>query len=525
MAENDEQKNSDLSEHMEPVSPEDKILSDDFEQDRIKQALLTRPRFTVKLRLIIIFLTFFLLSALTSFTAMYMQSRIDNRVRYVLLTEKFSNEIHEARRAEKNYFLYNSDLSLIQTHIQRAAALLMQAERELGHIVSKNQLDEIHDGVRRYRQLVAELIEHQYDQGYQQSPRFQEVAVALRTNGSKILEMALNISSKERRLISRTIQLAHQLQIFLIILLLPLSIFLATYITRHIIKRLNRLMEATQKFAEGDFSPITPRRKYKDEFTHLTIALNNMMYEIDKRQRLLVESHKLRAIGNLTAGVAHELNNPINNIILTAEMLKESYKDITEDEYLDMIHDLVTQGERAQQVVKNLLDFARESKARQEPIYMDQLLDETIQLAKNQIKLSKIKLETSFETNLQPVSADRNLLTQVFLNLFINAIDSMPGGGTLTISVQEEKYTGFITVKIKDTGCGIPSHLLKSIFNPFFTTKPTGKGTGLGLSVSKGIIEKHGGAINVESEPGKGTTFTVHLPIVYIPADLRRKEK
>jgi signal transduction histidine kinase len=284
-------------------------------------------------------------------------------------------------------------------------------------------------------------------------------------------------------------------------------------------------MDITQKFASGDMSPVTPTHKYMDEFTHLAIALNNMMYEIEKRQHLLSESHKLRAIGNLTAGIAHELNNPLNNIILTAEMLKESRKELSEEEYEDMVNDLVTQGERAHKIVNNLLDFARESETKSEYLYIDKLINETIQLAKNQIKLSKIKIETNINENLDPIYGDKNLLLQVFLNLIINAIDAMIDGGTLSINVSKEKRTNFISIHIHDTGCGIPDHILSSIFNPFFTTKPTSKGTGLGLSVSKGIIEKHGGNIEVESKVDRGTTFTVRLPTVSIPANINKKTK
>ena len=111
----------------------------------------------------------------------------------------------------------------------------------------------------------------------------------------------------------------------------------------------------------------------------------------------------------------------------------------------------------------------------------------------------------------------------IFVNLFINAIDAMPKGGRLTIGISKKQKTGFISIRISDTGCGIPNHLIGSIFNPFFTTKSTSKGTGLGLSVSKGIIEKHGGDIEVESKINEGTTFTIHLPIVSIPAEIPGK--
>ena len=499
----------------------DLSLKYDLEQEKIKQALLERPRFTVKARLISIFLTFFLLSALISITAMIMLSRIDLRVKYVFLTDNFTDEIQEARRGEKNYFLYNSDLSEVLTHFRNAVTLLNQASLELGHVVGREEINDIHQYITKYQELVEELIRNEKDPAFKTTKRFEDISTLLRSYGSKILEIAFDITEKEHQRINSTISMANRIQIYLLVILLPLSIFLASYFTRHVLSRLKRLMDVTQKFAGGDFTPITPTRKYKDEFTHLAIALNNMMYEIEKRQHLLVESHKLRAIGNLTAGVAHELNNPINNIILTAEMLKESYKELSKAECMDMVNDLVTQGERAHKIVNNLLDFARESETMTEYIYVDKLIDETIQLAKNQIKLSKIKIERILDENLHPIYGDKNLLIQVFLNIFINAIDAMTDGGILSIIVSKEKRTNFISIQIRDTGCGIPEHILGSIFNPFFTTKPTSKGTGLGLSVSKGIIENHGGYIDVESMVDKGTTFTVRLPIVSIPAETK----
>jgi two-component system, NtrC family, sensor kinase len=497
-------------------------LQYDLEQDKIKQALLERPRFTVKARLISILLALFLFSALISISAMYMLSKIDIRVQYVFLSDKFTDEIQEVRREEKNYFLFGSDLSYVLSNLNNAVALLNQATLELGHVVGTEEINHIHQYITKYKELIKELISNEKNHAFKSSKRFEEISVLLRNYGSKMLEIAFDITEKEHEQINSTITMANRIQISLLIILLPLSIFLASYFIRHVLKRLNRLMDVTQKFASGDFTPITPTRKYMDEFTHLAIALNNMIYEIEKRQHLLVESHKLRAIGNLTAGVAHELNNPINNIILTAEMLKESYNELPEEECMDMVNDLVIQGERAHKIVNNLLDFARESETKSEYIYIDKLINETIQLAKNQIKLSNIQVETTIDENLQPLYCDRKLLIQVFLNLFINAIDAMPDGGNLSIKVTGKHRTGFISIQISDTGCGIPQHILNSIFNPFFTTKPTSKGTGLGLSVSKGIIEQHGGDIVVISKVNEGTTFTVHLPIVSIPADIKR---
>ncbi len=489
-------------------------------EEEVRQALLERPSFTVKVRLTIIFLVFFLISAGISITAMLMLTEIDDRMAFVTLADGFANEIQYARRIEKNFFLYHSDLSEILPHLSNAKVLLNKASQELGHVVGTEKINDIHTKLQEYRRLAEVLIAKSGDSLFASSEEFATTAHALRECGSKMLAMSLDMSRKERQMISATTRQARKIHIFLLVILLLLSVFIAAHIYRHIILRLNRLSKAVQRFAEGNFLPITPKRKYKDEFSQLVIAMNHMMYELNRRQNLLVESHKLRAIGNLTAGIAHELNNPLNNIILTSEVLKDNYKELSEEELKEIANDLVMQGERAQRVVKNLLDFARESETKTEYFKIDELIDETLQLAKNQIKLNKIELVKEYEHPLPPLYGDRELLKQVFLNLILNAIDAMPRGGTLTITVTQEKSTGFLTVRVRDTGEGIPEHILGSIFNPFFTTKPTGKGTGLGLAVSKGIIEKHGGHIEVESTVGKGATFIVYLPIVSIPADV-----
>jgi signal transduction histidine kinase len=383
-----------------------------------------------------------------------------------------------------------------------------------------DEIDSIKFYLNQYRAIVDTLIEKEKTPAFGLSEDFRQMSETLRNCGTRMLSLSLEISRAEQQQIASATARARRIDIALLFLVLILSVFVASHIYRHIIARLRRFNEAIQRFAAGDFLPITPQRKYKDEFSQIVIALNHMMYELDRRQSLLVESHKMRAVGELTAGVAHELNNPLNNIVLTSEVLKDSYRELSDEELLDIANDLTTQGERAQRVVKNLLDFARESEIQTDYIQIESLIQNTSQLARNQIKLSKIGLEVQVEKNLPRIYGDSELLKQVLLNLLLNAIDSMSGGGTLTITAAEEKDTGFVAISVSDTGPGIPSRILGSVFDPFFTTKPTGKGTGLGLAVSKGIIEKHGGDIEVQSTFGQGATFTIHLPVVPIPADI-----
>jgi len=504
-------------------SPKESSSKYELEEAKIKKALQERPSFSVKARLILIFLILLLISTSISVVSILLLSTINYRIQYVSLADSFANEIQHARRSEKNYFLYNSDLSEVIDQITKANGLLEQASVELGHVVGRIEIDSISQYLDKYQRLIYILREKEQDQKLKKSKEFKEIAQRLRNYGSKMLELSLDISKKERQLIVSTTERAKTINIILMLALIILSIFIASHIYRHIVLRLNILSDATRQFASGNFLPITPKRKYKDEFSRLAIALNHMMYELDKRQELLVESHKLRAIGNLTAGIAHELNNPLNNITLTSIILKDSYNEISDEERLDMINDIVNQGERANQVVRNLLDFVRESEIKMKYFSVNKLLDETIQLAKNQIKLSKVKLEEEIEENLPSIYGDRKLLIQVILNLFINAIGAMPDGGKLSIKAKENKEKNFISIQVSDTGSGIPDNILSSIFNPFFTTKASGKGTGLGLAVSKGIIEKHGGTIEVESKVNEGSVFTVYLPKVPIPADIKDK--
>ncbi|MBW2345215.1 MAG: HAMP domain-containing histidine kinase, partial [Deltaproteobacteria bacterium] len=275
-----------------------------------------------------------------------------------------------------------------------------------------------------------------------------------------------------------------------------------------------------QRIASGDFTPITPVSRYCDEFTNLAIAINQMILELENQEAVLVQSHKMRAVGTLTAGVAHELNNPLNNITLTAHMLLEDYEDLEDDERRDMVTDIINESGRSKKIISNLLDFARESSSQMESLDLTELLKDTVALASNQIKLSGIKIAFETTGNLPRVHGDDQQLRQVFLNLLLNAVDASSKGDRIQILILPADNPRYVAVKVIDTGTGIPEHILMSIFDPFFTTKEKGKGTGLGLSVSQGIVGKHGGRIRVASKEGEGTTFTVTLPITTISAQI-----
>lgn len=494
-------------------------------KDRIQRALLERPGISIRARLTLGFLLFFILSTGVTMTAWVMLNRLEKKLTFLAIADRYTTEIQQARRFEKNYFLYGTNLQDVLEHVNNASLLLTSGKVELEAVIGKERFRQLEQHQRKYIGLLEQLEAFDRAKGQGIAPQHPATEAELREHGAALISQAIELAEEERNNVHVMLKLFKRLPLVFLGILLPLIIYTAHFLARQMLAPLGRMLAATQRIAQGDFTPIPPARRFRDEFTNLAIALNHMMEELQRQQEILVTSHKLRAVGTLTAGIAHELNNPINNITLTAAVLEEDYASLNDHDRLEMIHDLATQAERASRIVRNLLDFARESEMESQLVDIPKIVEETLQLTSNEIKLKKTKLVFRAPANVPPIYGDRQHLSQVFLNLILNALDAMPpSGGILEISVAGSAEPGFLAVKIKDNGSGIPEHILPNIFDPFFTTKPTGKGTGLGLSVSLGIVRKHGGDIRVESTVQKGTTFTVVLPATAIPADLKKDE-
>jgi PAS domain S-box-containing protein len=237
-----------------------------------------------------------------------------------------------------------------------------------------------------------------------------------------------------------------------------------------------------------------------------------ILRDVSERQRIeqqLRQAERLAEVGTLAAGMAHEIGTPMNVILGRAEQLMRR----TDDEAVRKgLATIATQVERVTKIMNQLLTFARRRPSERRTVNLGQTVEDCLEVLQERVRRAGITVETSYETTLHPVHvhADPDQMSQVFLNLLINAIHAMPAGGTLRISM--ERANSHVTVAVADTGHGIPEEDLPKIFAPFFTTKETGQGTGLGLTVVHGIIQEHGGTIRVESEPGRGTTFTITLP-------------
>ena len=469
-----------------------------------------------------VFFWYFLLTVAIATVMVGTMYQVENKLKFLQIVNDYVIEIQQARRFEKNYFLYGTNLNDALENVYQAKHIFDRQSEQLKTILGKENHGRILSNITTYQELlerIQEIDSHKEDTPDYRKTR-EELEQELRKQGHQMVSFSQDLMNRLRVSVSEALLRSRKIHIYFLMLLLIFVVFNAYILGSRILSSINRFTKYAQRIAAGDFTPIMPRRRFRDEFTDLALAINQMIQELERREEGLIQLHKVRAVGTLTAGIAHELNNPLNNIMLSAHMLLEEFGDMPADEMKEILDDIVSETDRSRHIISNLLDFARQSSSQIQPLDLVALLRDTIKLSANQIKLSGIRIEFQATDNLPQVHGDVQQLRQVFLNLIFNAIDASKKGDKIQVFVIPADEPNYVAVKVLDFGSGIPEHILNSIFDPFFTTKGKGRGTGLGLSVSQGIITKHGGRIKVSSKKGKGSTFTVTLPVTTIPADI-----
>jgi two-component system NtrC family sensor kinase len=319
-----------------------------------------------------------------------------------------------------------------------------------------------------------------------------------------------------------------------VVSVIVLSFLLSLFLTRFVNRPIDKLLAATKTAAHGDLNQTVGVRSH-DELGELAGSFNNMISELkrsrdaieewtqtlehrvqERTQELqqvqdqLIRAGKMAAIGELAAGVAHEINNPLTGVLTFSSLM---LKKVDESHpWKKDLENIVHQTTRCRNIVRGLLDFARQRKPDKKEWDIHTLLEQTLTLVEKQAPFQNVKIAKEFKTDIPMLFVDGDQIQQVFMNIVLNAADAMGGnGGTLTIKT--DLMDGMARVSFTDTGCGMSKEHLSKLFAPFFTTKETGRGTGLGLAISYGIVQSHNGDIEVESEVGKGSTFRVKLPV------------
>ena len=317
----------------------------------------------------------------------------------------------------------------------------------------------------------------------------------------KLDEVEKQISANRNRVILLTLSAIITISLLLLILV------------HHLVgKPVDQLVKATKIVAGGNLEYKISKFK-NDELGFLEQSFNEMTSKLATVQRQLYQSDKLASLGRLTSGIAHEINNPLTGVLSYSSILKKR-KDLA-PEVKDDLEVIIRESKRCRDIVRRLLDFARQEPPKKTTVNINEVITRTVSLLSNQLNLKNISVQINSAGDLPEIKADSNQLQQVFINLLVNATDAIDeNGGDIHVSTSRSTLNGkdYIVVDVTDFGCGIPQENLAKIFDPFYSTKGN-KGTGLGLAVVWGIMEKHNGKIGVKSEVGKGTTFTLKLPI------------
>ena len=484
-------------------------------------------------RKIIFVLTVYMLVGGSVWYLNYYNSALINRnLQIIQKKEDVLNTVLEARRFEKNFFL-----TLNSQHLGSAIAFIRQAEEKMADPDMVQTVEPANpDATLRqhdlagYRQAMEHLIDSNLpatDTLPDQLPpgAIERDQANIRQLGRLITEASEAMVQVDRQHISRLVtnsQFYHFTTLGGMILITVLAVLFFFF---NVLRPLKMLEEAIGEIASGNYDNV-PSIAPAVEFESLVGSLNKMISMLNQRSEDLIQAKKLAALGTLTSGVAHEVNNPLNNISTSVQILLEELDEPSLDYKRELLINAEKEVERARDIVRALLEFSRQRTFSIKTAMVKPLVDDTIMLIKGELPAT-VQLVVDVPDDIQ-AAVDRRRIQQVLLNLIFNAIQAMEKGGTLTISARHSDADTFY-LRVSDTGKGIPPELLRKIFDPFFSTKTARRrsetdanayegfveheGTGLGLAICHGIVKKHGGRFDVQSKPGQGSSFTVYLPM------------
>jgi signal transduction histidine kinase len=426
------------------------------------------------------------------------------KLRFVEIADDLNASFLEMRLSEKNYFLYSDESALfdMRRKIDSTLESIELARKDIVRAVGEENLQTLRSYLKNYSDVVEEIRKS----GGRDTGR----EAKLRAEGRKLKEFSENITRIERVNVNDIFSRSKSILLYSFVAIFLFAILASHLLSQQILRPLRAIEELTKSISEGKFNKIAIRSS--DELGSVISAINSMSDELRYREEQLIQSKKLASLGILTAGVAHELTNPLNNISMIAQTYAELYDKLGKEERIEFMNKVDGEAGRIKDIVRNLLDFSKPKEADLEAADINAVIRKTLKLVQNMLDISNIDTRLSLDNGLPHVFIDEHQIQQVLVNLITNAVQAMSGGGSLFIASRQGGNRKSVEMTVMDAGKGIPPELLPHIFDPFFSTKGEG-GTGLGLSVSYGIIKNHGGEIRVESRVGTGTTFTIELPV------------
>lgn len=449
-------------------------------------------------------------------TAIYL-SQVESQVRSLENDSKLLDTILEIRRYEKNWILYkkSADYEINRQLIKTADELLITLDRGFPVVVGESEIYVDQDYLKEILKGYTDLMATEFDlwARIRQHQKLEQI----RDKGKQLVELAEARNVSVRRSIDNTIKKVKASALAFLLCSLLVALVLGKQLSRSAVRPLRQIVECTKRVAAGDKDLcIMGQNLELDEVKTVFNAFKGMLEKLEHREKLLIKSEKLAAIGTLVAGVAHELNNPLSNAGTSAQILLEEMresKELPRQFLLEMLEQITEQTDRARSIVRSLLEFSREKSVNPEKLRISDILHQTMDLVRGEIPSN---VETRVYVDIDGIfRADKQRLQQALVNLLLNAFQAVEdtSGAKITIRGNFAQDAGKVRLEVADNGPGIPPEIRKNIFDPFYTTKDVGEGSGLGLAITREIIDKHGGDIVVDSSETTGTKFTITLPV------------
>jgi signal transduction histidine kinase len=432
--------------------------------------------------------------------------RVETRI---LLGERISelfDTAMEVRRFERNYFLHSQDedYQANRREIDKLRGLLAAGDGGFSLLASSDQLAKLGTGLERYAGLMLEY------EAVSTAAQRNGLETQIRDNGKEIVAIAEALVGSERQLLRSSLTSFRTLLVILIIGLALLMIVVGLVLSRRVAQPLRQMEESVNAVSSGMRDKLALHSADR-EIVSIVNAINHLLRELDIRQKHLLRSEKLTSLGTMLSGVAHELNNPLSNIWTTCQLLLEELGETDIEAQRELLLRIDQQGERARNIVRTLLDFARDSGFRKEVVVLATLVEQSLVFLKGEVPTTAA-IVTEIPGDIA-LTAGRQRLQQALLNLLKNAVDAIGAAGEVRLVARRVPEDSGVEIIVSDNGAGIAPAILPRIFDPFFTTKDVGKGMGLGLFVVHQIVEEHDGSISVSSQSGTGTVFRILLPV------------
>ena len=427
------------------------------------------------------------------------------RLQFVEIADDLNASFLGMRLSEKNFFLYGdpSVLKEIEAGLDESLGSIASVQESIVRAVGDSKYKELRRSVEEYKEAIQKA----------ESSNGSDVNLqkTVRESGRKLREFSAKIVSLERKRVNDI--LSHSKKVlfcfFCVIILVAMA---ATYLFfSKFLSSLKSIEKTANCISQGDFCKVEGNIT-GDELGSVMVAINSMSEELDSRYEQIVQSRKLASLGVLTAGVAHELGNPLNNIAMIAQSYIELADHLSKEETVAYMRTIEEETERIEKIVQDLLHFSKPKHADFKETDINRVVEKSLKLVRNMLHVSGIEAKLDLREELPQVYIDENRIQEVLINLIINAIQVLSPGGVVTLRTRLEEKGDYVVIEVRDTGAGILPEHLPHIFVPFFSTKGV-RGTGLGLSVSYGIIKNHNGKMRVESKVNVGTTFFIELPV------------